>query len=123
MFLSPIRTQALLPNTLTEITRPYLGMYECNQLLMDGESKLDEFEYIKIELKSDGEMYLYFLDKTGKSGQAIAEYTYDEKAQMLTMFKKIGQQTMKRSFPLKNGEILVYLIYETKTITMKFKQI
>ena len=121
-FLSPIQTAAQLPNSLTQITRPYLGTYECKQLLIDGESKLDDFEYIKIELKSDGEMSLYFLDKAGKKGNACAKYEYDEKSQMLTAYTSLGGQTLKRSFPLKNGEIFVHVIYETRTLTMKFEQ-
>ena len=122
LFSSPLQACALLPNSLTEITRPYLGMYECKQILLDGEDKLKEFEYVTLELKSDGEMVLSFLDKQGKKGKTIAEYEYDEKMQTITVIKSIGNQKMKRTFPLKNGSILVHLIYETRTIIMKFEQ-
>ena len=122
LFLSPMRMQAMLPDSLKEITRTYLGMYECKQLLLDGENKLDEFEYIKIELKSGGQMALYFADAKGQKGKAQAEYEYDEKAQTITVYTNIGNQKMKRTFPLKNGELFVHLIYETRTVTMKFEQ-
>ena len=121
LFFSPM--QAALPNTLTEITRPYLGMYECKQLLMDGESKLEDFKSIKIELKSNGQMLLYFEDRKGQKGKASAEYEYDEKSQTITVYTSVGAQKLKRTFPLKNGELFVHLIYETRTVTLKFEQI
>ena len=123
LFSSPLQASALLSHSLTEIVRPYLGIYECRQMLLDGEDKLNEFEYIKLELKSGGEIVLSFLDKQGKKGKTNAEYEYDEKAQPITIRKNIGNQILKRSFPLKNGEVLVHLIYETRTIVMKFEQI
>ena len=123
LFFSPMQAQAALPNTLTEITRPYLGMYECKQLLMDGESKLEDFKSIKIELKSNGQMLLYFEDRKGQKGKASAEYEYDEKSQTITVYTSVGSQKLKRTFPLKNGELFVHLIYETRTVTLKFEQI
>lgn len=122
LFLTPIQSSAALPNTLTQITKPYLGMYECTQLLLDGENKLDEFKYIKIQLKHDGDLVFTFLDKKGMKGESSAQYEYDEDRQALAVYSSLGGKKLKREFPLKNGEIFVHIIYETKTIMMKFQQ-
>ena len=121
-FFMPINMQAALPKNLTEITRPYLGVYECEQLLFDGKDLLDDFKYIKIELKSDGEMLVHFSDKQGKKSSVSARYEYDEQVELLTVSTQMGTKTIKRSFPLKNGELYVHITYETKTLSMKFVQ-
>ncbi len=122
LFFMPINVQAALPNSLTEITRPYLGVYQCQQLLFDGKDILDSFDYIKIELKSDGEMVAFYKDKHGKCGDVVTKYEYDERTQLLTVTAEVGSKKIKRSFPLKNGELYVHIHYETKTLTMKFVQ-
>ena len=122
LLFAPIRVQSTLPNSLTEITRPYLGVYECEQLLIDGEDCLDDFKYIKIQLQTGGQMSVEFVDKQGKKGKLSAEYEYDERTQLLSVYSVVGTKKIKRSFPLKNGEIYVHIHYEVKTLTMKFVQ-
>jgi hypothetical protein len=43
---------------LTEITKPYLGTYECERLYVGDDDKIEEFEYVRLELCKDGELKL-----------------------------------------------------------------
>lgn len=107
-----------LPNTIKEITKPYLGVYECKEARLGNEDYLQRFEDITLELKGDGEFILTFQEKGGKIRREKGKYTYDEKRGVVTL----DGGSMKREFPLKNGELRFQLSLGGKWLSVLFEQ-
>ena len=104
---------------LKDITKPYLGEYECKSATLGERDYTQEFSFIRLELKKDNEFTLYYNAKNGKNGEESGTYVYDEKEETLTItYREFG--VLKRKFPLKNGEIYVTLPIGNQTLSMKF---
>ena len=105
--------------SLKDITKPYLGEYECKSATLGEKDYVEDFSFIRLELKKDDEFTLYYSAKNGKKGEEAGTYTYDEKEEALTI--TYGENgVFKRKFPLKNGEIFITLPIGTQTLSMKF---
>lgn len=107
-----------LPATLKEITKPYLGVYECKEAKLAGDDYLENFEKITLELKADGEFILLFQEKGGKERREKGKYTYDSERGVLTL---IGGN-MKREFPLKEGVLRFQLPLGGRWLSVVFEQ-
>lgn len=106
--------------TLKEITKPYLGEYECKQATFDGEDYLKDFSYIRLELKAENMFELSYADKENHKGKTTGKYVYDPQRKVLTLESEKGG--IKKSFPLKDGEICITIFFGDKTLAMKFEQ-
>lgn len=106
---------------LTELTKPYLGMYECRLAQLNEKNLLDEYDYIRLELKKDGECVLYAKDKVGKEQKAEGEYIYNKERETIT-FCVENLPFIKREFPMKQGVIFITLRQGDKTLLMQFQQ-
>lgn len=106
---------------LTDIAKPHLGFYECESATLSGDDLSDEFEYVRLELKTDGAFVLYYRKTGGKERTEKGKYTYDKDKGEITLAAGEGN-AIKRSFPLKDGVMDVTLRIGTKTLQMKFKQ-
>ena len=105
--------------SLGDVTKPYLGQYECQSATLGEKDYVQDFSFIRLELKKDDEFTLYYHAKNGKKGQESGTYVYDEQEQTLTLgFGELG--ILKRKFPIKNGEIFVTLPIGNQTLSMKF---
>ena len=107
---------------LTEISRPYLGTYECESFYYGGEDRLDDFDYVRLELQSDGSMKLLYREKDKKANEIPLTYEYDEKTQELAVRGQWGIFKIEKKFPIENGEICGVLPLGGKQITVKFKK-
>ena len=107
-----------LPNTIKEIAKPYLGVYECKEARLGSEDYLQRFEDITLELKGDGEFILSFQEKGGKTRREKGKYTYDEKRGVITL----DGGSMKREFPLKDGALRFQLSLGGKWLSVLFEQ-
>ena len=121
-----ISTPALLfsscgNGSLKDVTKPYLGEYDCKSALLGDVDFLDEFSYIKLELKQEGTFSLYYATKEGKKGEETGQYVYDEENETLT-FSHAGLGEVKRKFPLKEGSLSIVLPLGAKTLTMQFSR-
>ena len=105
---------------LKDISKPYLGTYECEEIFLGGEDRSGDFEYLRIELSDGGKMMLYYREKSGKKGEAEGKYTYDREAKTITLYTDFMGRELKRSFPLEGGEIDISARYGGKTLVMKF---
>lgn len=105
--------------SLKDITKPYLGEYECESARIGDRELTDEFSFIRLELKRGGEFTLYYSPKNGVKGEESGTYVYDEKEQTLCLTYE-NNGVFKRKFPLKNGEISVTLPIGSQTLSMKF---
>ena len=109
-------------SSLKDIAKPYLGEYECNQAIYGDKTYLEDFEYIKIELRSDNTYILTSKDKkTGKKMQMEGEYSYDEKRKEIT-FQLGNKEFIKRKFTLKDGVLLMVTTIGSKVLQMEFRQ-
>ena len=107
--------------SLKEITKPYLGVYECKNAQLGEQDLLAEFSYLHLELKDGGEFILYCAEKNGNKIKTRGKYAYDEKTQMLTM-QFIDGKCFKREFPLKKGKLVVSLPVGEKNLQLVFEQ-
>lgn len=105
---------------LPEITKPYLGVYECARVTLGSNDYTEDFEYIRLELKGDGTFLLTYAPKDGVKGSQKGEYEYDDEKKTLCL--SLGGEEIKRKFPLENGEILVNVRMGGKNLIMKFKR-
>ncbi len=107
--------------SLKDITKPYLGEYECKSATLGDVDFIQEFSYIKLELKKEGAFSLYYATKEGKKGEETGEYLYDEQNGTLT-FSYAGYGGLKRKFPFKDGSLSIVLPLGAKTLTMQFSR-
>lgn len=105
---------------LKEITRPYLGMYECERVLFGGEDKTEEFGPLKLELGPSGKAKLYYRCKNGEAGVSEAEYSYDASARTVTFYAEFMGRKAEKSFPLRDGKLQICLRYGGKMLVMDF---
>ena len=105
--------------SLKDVTKPYLGEYECQSATLGEKDYVQDFSFIRLELKKNDEFTLYYSAKNGKKGEESGKYAYNEKEETLTLiYGELG--VLKRKFPLKNGEIFVSVPIGSQTLSMKF---
>ena len=106
-------------SSLEEITKPYLGVYECKSLYFGGEDKKDIFQYFRIELKSNGELLLSYKLKRGQVNQIPLNYEYDFAEKTLWVRGQWGVLKADKKFPVKKGEINVAMNIFGKLAVLK----
>ena len=106
---------------LTQITKPYLGEYECKIAQFCGKDALQDFSFIRLELKDDGVFVLRIAYRDGKTRKEEGKYSYDiEKEELCLSTGKNGE--LKRKFPLKKGVITIDISFVGKILYMQFIQ-
>lgn len=103
---------------LKEITKPYLGVYECTEARFGERDCLERFSYIKLELKADETFLLHFCEQGGKKQMQEGRYHYDHTRGVL----RLEGGGMKREFPLEKGILTVVIPFGERTIGLKFEQ-
>ena len=109
-------------DSLKEIAKPYLCVYECEWLYFGGENKKDIFEYLRVELKTKGELLVAYKLKKGEKGQVPLSYEYDFKEKTLHVSGQWLLLKIDRKFPLQNGEITVVMNLFGKLVNVKFSR-
>lgn len=107
--------------SIKEISKPYLGEYECTQAQYGKQDLLQDFDYIVLELKSNETYELRYKPKDQEENKETGAYSFDfEKKELsLDIFQK---NIFKRKFPLKNGEIFISFRLGLKQVLLKFEQ-
>jgi len=108
-------------SSLKDITKPYLGEYECTNATFNGEDYLDRFSYIRLLLEGDETYSLLFCEKGNERQQVKGNYTYDEKEKTIT-FSIEENSFLKRKFKLENGILNIVLPIGNKILLMQFEQ-
>ena len=106
---------------LTDITKPYLGEYECTQAYLGEEDCLEKFSYIILELKDKGDFTLSFCEKGDKKHTVKGKYQYDKEKEEITFLVKTPRR-LKRSFPLQEGQISLIIPFGEKNLVLTFEQ-
>lgn len=91
--------------SLTDISRPYAGAYECEELSLGGRDMLGSFDYIRLELDGNGAFALSYKTALGGAGGYGGEYSVDSEQKTITFSASAAQRTVKRTFPLEEGAI------------------
>ena len=107
--------------TLNDITKSYLGEYECTQAQYGEKNYLEMFSYLRIELEDEGVYTLRYKIKDGEIHQISGTYVYDlEKETILLQTHLNGG--MKKTFPMSNGVLTITAKIGNKNLNMKFEQ-
>ena len=107
-FLSPLflcGCSRLKEGELKEITRPYLGEYECKIARLGEVDLLDGLRFARIELNADNFRFVA-REKDGKVRRYEGKYSYDETSGALRFFTP-SLEGDKISSRLKKGEISI----------------
>ncbi len=107
--------------TLPEITKPYVGEYECKSATLGEKEYLDEFSFVRLELRPDDTFTLSYASKDGKKGEETGKYAYDFEKESIT-FVGMGDYAIERTFPIKNGQIDVTFAIGRQTLHIRFAQ-
>ena len=106
---------------LTDIAKPYLGVYDCTQAKLNNEDLLANFDDLKLELKDKGEYVLYVKEKGGKAKKVKGKYQYDKKSETITI-QVADSRIFHRAFPLKKGVLVINVPYGDKILQLQFMQ-
>ncbi len=93
--------------SLEDFSKPYTGIYECEELTLGGEDKLDAFDYIKLDLGDDGNFTLSYKTQQGNAGSLDGAYRMDPAREEITFRAARGGARMSRTFPVRNGVICI----------------
>ena len=112
---------SLRESSLTDITKPHLGVYECTEATLNDNDYLGRFSYIHLELKTEEDFILYYKEKEGEKKQETGKYSYDREKETLTL---IGGANgfFKREFPLKEGILTISVRIGEQNLSLKFEQ-
>jgi hypothetical protein len=108
--------------SLTEISRPFLGEYSCESIQFNGEDKLSDFEYLKLEICSNGEMKLRFKEKNRKDKCVNLQYDYDENKKEFIVRSQIGVLKKEERIPYEKGKLTAILRLGGKQVVVKFSK-
>ena len=105
---------------LSDIAKPYLGEYLCKSAQFGAKDCLEEFSYIRLELKDEENFILYYKEKEGKQKQIEGKYVYNKEKESLQFVDKSG--VFKREFPLNDGILTIALPIGEKNLILQFEQ-
>ena len=106
---------------LTDIAKPYLGVYDCTQAQLNNEDLLASFDDLKLELKGKGEYVLYVKERGNKMKTVKGKYRYDAQSETITL-QVADSRIFQRCFPLKKGVLVISVPYGDKTLRLQFTQ-
>lgn len=108
-------------HSLKDITKPYLGEYECTQALFGGVDYLNALEDVCLTLEKENKFILTFCEK-GKEKQTLkGKYEYNKDKETIMLISE-DNDYFKREFPLKKGILYITVGIGEKTLSLQFKQ-
>lgn len=107
--------------TLPEISKPYVGVYECEELYFGGEEWLGRFDFLELSLERYGEYVLRFREKGGRSGETKGKYSYSIADSTLTLEANVFGETKRRTFSVEKGVVGLTFPLGEKVFLAKFK--
>ena len=106
--------------SLPDLTKPYAGEYILKKLTLGSEDYKDKYDYVKLTLDGDGKFSLSDKEKGGKSGGYAGEYEVSTQKNEITLSARAGFRSVERTFPMKDGSILIDLKLGTKLLHAEF---
>ena len=106
--------------SLPDLSKPYAGEYTLKKLMLGGQDYTENFESVKLTLNPDGKFTLTYKEKEGQSGSYAGEYEVSTEKQEITLSSKSGLRSVKRTFPMEKGSILIDLNLGGKLLHAEF---
>lgn len=108
-------------SSLEDVSKPYVGVYECKYIMFGGENLLDKFDYVKFELLRNGVYKIEFKDKNNVKGVYRGHYEYDNSNNFITIDENVFGHKIKKSFTAEKGCVEVNVQYGDKLLAVKFE--
>lgn len=108
-------------SSLLDVTKVYLGEYECSYAQLGDKEYLEGFDFVTLELKANGTYLLAFREKEGKKHTETGEYEYDEKTKTLR-FSPRDKSALKKEFPLVDGVLTISAQIGNQQLIVRFTQ-
>jgi hypothetical protein len=108
--------------SLIELARPYLGEYTCEAIYFNGEDKLDDFEYFKLEIGAQGEMKLHIKEKSRKEKTVDLTYEYDDEKKEFLVKTNFSFFKKEERVPFQDGKLTATLRLGGKQVLVKFSK-
>ncbi len=105
---------------LTDIAKPYLGVYECTQAHLGDDDCLERFADIRLELKDEENFVLVYKEKKGARKKVEGKYRYDKERKVLVATDE--KEGLQREFPFDGGKLTVTFPVGRKTFVMQFER-
>ena len=112
---------ALQTGNITDVTKPYVGEYECKSAIYGKKDITDGFTYIILDLRPDETFVLRYRTEKGKTGEETGTYRYDDEKKTVR-FSLENKGEFQREFPLENGELSVTVKLGMRTLSIVFEQ-
>lgn len=107
---------------LPEFARPYAGTYECQFLQFDGQNLLDDFTYLRLELKEDETFRVYYLLRTGERGDFCGTYAHDAENACFRFSAAGSVRKAELCVPVQNGKLDFSVQYGQKILIVRFER-
>ena len=93
--------------SLPELSKPYVGVYECEELSLGGEDMLGKFEKIQLELEYKGDFTLSYETLEGVEGEYEGEYEVSIENEEIKLSVTSSGAEKEFYFRMEKGEILL----------------
>lgn len=94
-------------SSLTEISKPYVGIYECEELSIGGVEQREAYKKLKLELDAEGRFALTYATTEGQKGEYHGHYKIDPENEEITFYSYAARRSHTFVFPMKNGSISI----------------
>lgn len=105
-------------SSLSDLTKPYAGLYECKTLTLGSEECKEDFCKLGIELKSNGEYIFFYKGINGETARETGEYQADDGAETIVFTPKC--EKYPRTYALRKGVIYIDHVYGGKHLHAEF---
>ncbi len=107
-------------SSLEDISKPYLGVYEAEELRLGDADLTDKFSYVRLELDYGGKFTLSYRTEEGIEEQKTGRYEFDTTKNELTMSVNEGGVSYSRTYRVENGAIVIDENFMGKQLYAKF---
>ncbi len=94
-------------STLADVSKPYLGVYECEKLRLGELNVLKDFEYLRISLGYGGACALSYRTASGREEELFGTYVADMVRPEITFTYSANQNSVAKTYRLEDGAIYV----------------
>lgn len=107
--------------SLKDLSKPHVGVYECERMTIGGENVLNDFRYVRLELDYGGDFTLSYKKSGGGFSEWNGTYEVDTEAQEITFTARQGTRELSRTYRMENGSILIDANFLGRTLLAEFK--
>lgn len=109
--------------SLKDISKPYVGEYQCRKLTLAGEDELDRFEEVKLNLGYDGKFQLSYVDAEGGEDAYEGSYTLYTAQSTVKFSAETQGKEATYVFPYERGKIVMELLMNGKLLYAEFSML